>query len=537
MSPAPFVRLARRYATLAALAPISVLGCGGGGADAPAATNDSGVVDTGADSPADAGPDVGFSLAPGEVVEVAIDGTTASVRLATPAGNERFVAIVGSTRFDRSTKQLPYSFSFDPLEGAAAPKLLTGCSLGTDPWKSTPPPAETAPTGTAPAIGTVRTLQVSTSSGTQSIQAKVIAVGTSSVVWADVTPEHPANLDDAFVSAFLAEYDATILPRERAIFGVESDLDHDGHVGLVFTPLTHDTAVAFFLGCDLLSSLAGCDTGNAGEMIYLTPPDVIDPPYNTPAAMKEILAHETSHLIHFNRKVLRNKLSDWTDSGYMDEGIGGFAQDVIGYQAGNFYVTMAALDGINTFSLGDVLVDGAPYDTKRDGVLRGGGYLFVRWFYDRAGGDVARTDGGIDGKGGPSLMRALLDAPASVAKTLPTVSGAAIGELGMDFYTTIAMSNRDEHGEAKVVNPCFSYLPAVDDPVTGKSRGADVFASFHGMAMKGPAVQTSDKIDGAIRAGGVEYVQIGAVAGQPEVDVTLTIDAAAPAAAGEVLVP
>ncbi len=509
---------------------LSVFGCGSS-SDAPASP-DTGtpILDAGADSPNDTGDtglDAGFVLAPGEVVEVPLDGTSGSVRLATPKGSERFVAILASTTFTKSTRPLAYALTFDPLASAPEPKLVTGCSLVDGPWKGKPPPAETAPSGTAPAVGTTRTLQVSTSSGFQAIQAKVIAVGTSSVVWADVTPEHPANLDAAFVSAFLAEYDATILPRERAIFGVESDLDGDGHVGLVFTPLTHDTAVAFFTGCDLLSTLSGCDPGNGGEMIYLTPPDVIDPPYNTPAAMKEILAHETSHLIHFNRKVLKNKLSDWSDSGYMIEGVGGFAQDVIGYQAGNFYVTMAALDGINDFSLSDVLVDHTSYDTKRDGVLRGGGYLFVRWLYDRAGADVALADGTLDGKGGPAIVRALLDAPASVGKTLPTASGSSIVDLGMDFYTTVAMSNREERGEAKAANPCFEYLKPSDDPVTGKSRGADVLASFHGMAMKGPAVQSTDKMDGLLRLGGVEYVQILSVAGQPEVDVTLNVDVAA----------
>jgi hypothetical protein len=36
---------------------------------------------------------------------------------------------------------------------------------------------------------------------------------------------------------------------------------------------------------------------------------------------------------------------------------------------------------------------------------------------------------------------------------------------------------------------------------------------------------TTDKLDSTIRVGGVEYVQLQAVAGQPELDVTVTADA------------
>ncbi len=345
-------------------------------------------------------------------------------------------------------------------------------------------------------------------------------------MWADVTPAHPANLDATFVDQFLSDFEETILPRERAVFGVESDQDGDGHVALVFTPLTYETAVAFFTGCDL-ANLSGCPGSNHGEYLYLTPPDAIAPPYNTPAAIKEILAHECSHLIHFNRKVLRNKLGSWPDSSYLVEGVGGFAQDAVGPQAGNLYVTQAGLDGIDQFSLADTLVDFTQYDAQRDGVLRGGSYLFVRWLYDRAGADAANADGSVAGKGGPALMRALLDVPASVASALPAVAKASVADIATDFYTALAMSNRDEIGGVAPSNACFAYLPAGTDPIWARQRGCDVHAQFHGMQMNGPAIQPAASADGQLRAGGVEYVELDATAGQAELDVTLTVDASA----------
>lgn len=343
-------------------------------------------------------------------------------------------------------------------------------------------------------------------------------------MWKDVTPAHPATLDDAFVSQFLTDFEDLILPRERAVFGVESDLDGDGHVSLVFTPLTYETAVAFFTGCDLVKS-AGCPTSNAGEYLYLTPPNAIAPPYNTPNAIKEILTHELSHLVHFNRKVLRNRATEWMDSGYMIEGVGAFAQDAIGPQAGNLYVTQAGLAGIAQFSLGDVLLDGTPYDKSRDGVMRGGSYLFVRWLYDRAGGDTAKPDGTIEGRGGPAFLRAVLDAPESVSKALPTVTKASQADLAIDFYTALAMSNRDEAGGAAPTNPCFSFLPIETDPVTQRQRGADPFGEFHGMKMGGPAL-TKEK-SGKLYAGGVTYVTVASPAGSSTLDLGVTVDAKA----------
>jgi len=281
--------------------------------------------------------------------------------------------------------------------------------------------------------------------------------------------------------------------------------------------------VAFFSGCDL-ANWQGCATTNGGEYLWLTPPNAIDPPYNTPNAIKEILSHELSHLIHFNRKVLRNHLTTWNDSGYMDEGVGALAQDVIGPQAGNLYVTKAGLDGVAKVSLSDTLVDGTQYDTARDGELRGSSYLFVRWLYDRAGGDTAKADGSIEGHGGPALLRALLDSRDSIAKTLPGTARSSIDAIGTDFYTTLAMSNRSEVGGVAPTNRCFAYLPTQTDPITGKQRGADVFAQFHGMQMNGVAI--SPGTSGTVRTGGAAYAKVTPTNPTAPFSITVNVDAA-----------
>ncbi|HKO94251.1 MAG TPA: hypothetical protein VJU61_24020, partial [Polyangiaceae bacterium] len=384
------------------------------------------------------------------------------------------------------------------------------------------------PSGPAPPAGATRRIHVPSQDGATAIDARALSVGEHAVIWADTT--HPTTLDEAFVAQFRDDFERVILPRARQIFGTEPDLDGDGRIQLVFTRLTRERGVAFFSACDLFGPLSGkpaaCPASNRGEYLYLTPPDAIAPPYNTPNAIKEILAHEVAHLLHFQRKVLRNHLQSWEDGLYLSEGIGALAQDVIGYQAGNLYVTQAALGAIDQFSLGDVLLDGQP-DHSREGALRGGAYLFVRYLYDRAGGDAANGNE-IENRGGPALLRALLDAPAWVSEALPAVSGATVADLALDFYTALALSNREDSaapGAVAAANPCFRFLPTTLDPITKKQRGANVFARFHGAQMQGPQmVDARATPAGELRAAGVEYLAFDATAGAPELPITLQLD-------------
>jgi hypothetical protein len=481
---------------------------------APAPTADTGRA-------AKRGPTEPVAVERGAVVDVSVVEGRAAARLAAPTGAERFLVVLASTRFAAE----PRDFEYAMTQGAARPTPVsaprTRCSLDAGPWRAAAAAARPArATAAAPSSprtdvpsssrvvqGATRTFEMRVRRGGSMVRAPVparaVAVGESSVVWADVSAEHPATLEPAFVAEFLSDFEKQILPRARQVFGRESDVDGDGRVALLFTPLTAAAAVAFFSGCDL-EPVERCPGSNRAELLYLTPPNAIRPPYNTPRAIKEILAHEVEHLVHHHQKVLRNRLPDDPDSAYLLEGFGALAQDVIGFQAGNLYVTKAGLDEIDDFSLGPVLAPGAGYDRNRDGALRGGAYLFVRWLYDRAGGDRALPDGDIEDLGGPALVHALLQAPGSVIEELPRRVGSSLADLAMDFYTTLG------HDPRVLPNPCFSYLPTTKDPVTERQRGADLFASFHGMEMGGPAVQPPGSADGRLRGGGVEYLALPA---------------------------
>lgn len=482
--------------------------------DAPASpVDDAGPVRPDAAAPdgdGDVAPPGPLGLAPGEVGEVAFVDGRAAAELATQPG-EAYVALLVSGRLDDARAVHGYTLE-DAPGPATATRVLDACSFGPSPFAGRPPPLEPAPTGDAPAVGTQRQLEVPVGARVETIDAEVVATSERAVVWADVTAAHPATLDPAFVTAFLADYDRVLAPRARALFGAETDVDGDGRVGLVFSPLTRDSAVAFFTGCDL-AALPGCHAGNRGEWLYLTPPANIAPPYDTPAAIKEILAHELAHLVHFGRKVVRNRLTSWPDSTYLVEGMGGFAQDALGWQAGNFYVTQAGLDGIDDFSLAETWGAERRATSARDGLLRGASYLAVRWLFDRAGGDVARADGTLEDRGGIAWLREALDARGAVTGVVEAHLAAPRETLVADFYTALALSGGASQGDAAPTNGCFAFAPVIADPVTGRPRGADPRASFHGQKLTGPRARPLAEADGALRAGGVEVLRFDAAEG------------------------
>ncbi|MHB8875082.1 MAG: hypothetical protein ACYC8T_15460, partial [Myxococcaceae bacterium] len=202
-------------------AVLSLLAAACGAPDAPPPPEDAGsTADAG--EQADAGPpDSGLlALSPGDVAELAVSAGKTGVSLATPLGTEKFVIVLASTRLDSSADSLGYSLGLSSAPEGAAYSAVTGCSIGIEPWRSTALLPETAPTGTAVTQGTIKTLSVPTPAGFESIQAEAIAVGARAVVWADKTVAHPANLDPGFVTAFLADFENIILPRQRTVFGM-----------------------------------------------------------------------------------------------------------------------------------------------------------------------------------------------------------------------------------------------------------------------------------------------------------------------------
>ena len=241
---------------LIAMAGVLAVGCGPPElASIDAAAPDAASIDAASVDGADATRRDPFTLAPGEVAEVPVGSAVASLRLATPEGTERFVVVAASMQLAASAASSLYRVESGATVDFGPPSLVSGCSLDERRWRSMAVLTDASPAGSAPALGAQRTFRMPTETTVESVVARVAAVSEHAVLWVDVTPAHPATLDPAVVAALLRDFEETILPRERAVFGTESDVDGDGRVSLVFSPVTARSGDAFFWQCDLQLSL------------------------------------------------------------------------------------------------------------------------------------------------------------------------------------------------------------------------------------------------------------------------------------------
>ena len=387
---------------------------------------------------------------------------------------------------------------------------------------------ESYPTPPHPEVGATETLQVA-GNFLENIEAEVVLVNDVLVVYRDTSTEH--FLDEPgmdHIQALADYFEDLILPRERFLFGRESDVDGDGRFGMLLSYQVNLTgAYAFVTHCDLVDPSV-CGYGNHREMIYVAIPDP-DSMIKTPEAFAELIAHELNHSIYFHRKFQLNDSTDWTENVYISEGLSGLAQDLVGFNRGNLFVARSGLEEIDLVSLPDIhrYDPGVHYFGDRDGPLRGASYLFNRFLFDRLGGELMDAEGGLVPACGVKSLRGWFDAYLTGADLFEALTGLAYADLRADFFTALVLSNRP--GLEGVVEPWFSYLPTTVDPVTGNQRGFDPWGSIFGqIPLTGPLVRDVSDADGILREGGVEYLRVEA-AGPGDIDVSFdTGEAPAP---------
>jgi hypothetical protein len=303
---------------------------------------------------------------------------------------------------------------------------------------------------------------------------------------------------------------------------------------VLFSPLVAELqATAYVNPYDLITDPLARPQGvaaNDQELIYVSPPQLLEPYMATPNAIIETLAHEFQHAIYFYRKYLLNDLPlSAAESAYVTEGLSALAQDLTGYQAGNFFVAKAGLDGIAQVSANDLVLSSGSYYMDRDGELRGAAYLLLRYLYDQAGGDTVQPDGSFQAATSPGIawLRAFMDSPLLGGENVEAATGRPLAETIADWYTAMMVDDRLDASDAPLnADPRWNYLPTQVDPLTDRVRGTTMFEDFRGMVQKtGPLIVDLAAADGIIRAGGVEYLSLTAT-GPGSVTVTFVGDPA-----------
>jgi hypothetical protein len=453
------------------------------------------------DTGAPAGP---LALAPGDVadLDVADDGTVSGEL----ANDGTYIVLLYSAAVLQGS-------TFGYGDNAAADAVI-------EPGDAAPPPHDVGPTPSYAAVGDTRLFQVWNGSETVTIEAIATQVSDGVVVWEDqTTPNEIGAVDEETLSGVIANFQDIIVPRERQVFGEESDVDGGGSIDFLLSYTVNQSGpVAYVSWCDI-GAEGGCDgSGNGSEIIYVGIPDPSSN-YSSVDGISETVAHELNHLIYAWHKYVENDQPDASENVYLTEGMSALAQDLTGYNNGNQYVWGTALDGVSVYhdedasiqgvSINDFLRGDGYYDEDRDGPLRGGAYLFLRYLFEQAGGFTVESDGTLVDAGGMDFLHSWFDSAELGPDCVTATTGRDVDDVALDWYTALVVTGRVEND-----NPAWSYQDQVQDPLTGYMFGIDPFTTIHGWwTLTGPRVQALDEADGSIRGGGVEYLQADLTAG------------------------
>jgi hypothetical protein len=220
-------------------------------------------------------------------------------------------------------------------------------------------------------------------------------------IYADVN-QPTDSYTQADYTRFGNQFNAQIFPTDTTAFGPPSDIDGNGHIIILFTPVVNGLTPpgtagssgfisGFFNPNDLFS---GPSTSNGGEIFYSIVPDSLAeygnefrkvPVPNVKIGVNPIIpptmAHEFEHMISFGYRFVTLGNFSLTQQVWLEEGMAHIAEDLNNFAASNQRrVDSYLLDPGNVSLLGD--------DTLEQ---RGGIFLFLRLLGDRLGDDVYRS--------------------------------------------------------------------------------------------------------------------------------------------------
>ncbi|HSG27890.1 MAG TPA: IPT/TIG domain-containing protein, partial [Candidatus Krumholzibacterium sp.] len=232
------------------------------------------------------------------------------------------------------------------------------------------------------------------------VNAVLAYEGDHSLLYVD--EDTPENCLSTVEAGQLGEaFDTSIYGTDRAAFGEESDINSDGKVAILLSPVINGLTEAgtagtsgfiagFFLPGDLIPAYMPAGSTNGMEIFYTMVPDptgTFGNVYEKTRALEVIrgvLAHEFLHMIMFNYRILLP--ADGLSGAYMpevwvSEGLAHTAEDLNGHDESNIGRSNLFLADPGAVSLihgGDALDE------------RGAAFLFFRYLGDRFGEGVFR---------------------------------------------------------------------------------------------------------------------------------------------------
>lgn len=291
------------------------------------------------------------------------------------------------------------------------------------------------------------------------IQAKLI----QQTRYAKVYQEEGISIDPGLVTELIRRVDDLIVPRDRLLFGQESDINGDAHFSVLLTNrFKNSGAVGFFSAADLFPRrIFSNPFSNEQEILYATPV--------TGQVSRNLLyatiAHEYQHLINFSRRVseIPNAVPEevWLNEGlsYMAEDNCGLGDDSNGPPAMSFAYLRSPADASLTGP--DLRGD---MDTAEQ---RGAAFLFLRYLFEQAGGTSGfDTTGNLVDQGGATFTRALVSSGLSGKSNIEKATGKPFQELFVKWVATLMAE-----GMLGLQENEFHYNPPKKDAITGQAVG------------------------------------------------------------------
>lgn len=266
-------------------------------------------------------------------------------------------------------------------------------------------------------------------------------------------------------------------------FGSPSDVDGDGKLLFLFTPVVDETGPfgGFFRSGSVLTTSVGGD-GNLADLIYLSPSRKMD-------SYESLLAHEYQHLVNFNQLFVNG--GDGEES-WLNEALSHFTEDLVGghVSGGNPSRLEAFLGAPESFRVnGDAFASSG---------IRAAAYLSLQTMMDLHGsaipGNLVKTGlTGID--------------------NIEATTGASFGSLLETFVTRNFLSATGLSGD-----PALNYG---SDLLTDPTTGGRIMPPVADRQIALPATA----VTGLVRPTAAAYFRLTAEGGIHDVIITGDVDA------------
>lgn len=275
------------------------------------------------------------------------------------------------------------------------------------------------------------------------IDADLRYTGTKCLVYADVdTLANPANnFDDIHFQQLGQAFDNSIEATNVSYFGAYSDVDGNGKVIILITPVVNRLTpggsggfiAGFFLSIDLYAAgQVPAGTTNHGEVFYLLaadPGSFWGNPFPIDFTADENIgttAHEHEHMISFSHRIFQE--GGVTQETWFEEGMAHMAEDLNGRHDANQGRADIYLQDPGAVSL---------EDARATLEQRGGIYLFLRLMADRYGTDI---------------LKDIVQSRCKGRECIQNVTGEGFYDLVAEFFAALYLT-----GKGITADPRFNY--------------------------------------------------------------------------------